>query len=511
MLWAGVMALLPSAVMAFQGLSGLSPAPVRLPLSARSAGFVMAEGDYSELVRKKRRDIFMHKEWVQHRDSSRFFTNMKSLYRSSVFQAVKGQVAFITATAVFCVVLNLVAVGYQDFGGVYHESNLIFPPNTYHPRASIPAQPFTIAMPALSLLLVFRTNTGYARWNEARTLWGGVINNCRNIARQANLMYPDDAKGKEMRTEMTANTAVFAKALRNFLRGPEDDAKFRSEMMEMVEQGLISEAQVEATMAAKNRPMFCVSAMSENLKQSGVDANDRVRIDRTIGILVDITGACERIFKSPVPLLYSKHSSRFLTSFLFLMPFALWESAGAYWNHWISIPETYAVAYFLLGIEEIGMQIEEPFSILPLEAFCDGAIAATLTEMNTAVDTKAFGFDAGFDELETSKDTGKVVPTSPAPRPPPSPTKLVESGSDEDLSLEGYDCLDTGVYIEKHFAADEPAARKETGNDQPKLSQPGSDEPPKEDGHSSTSSASGMSGSEVFLSAARFRAQAERL
>jgi len=390
--------LIPGAVMAFQALPARSPAPATFPLPGRSAGVSMAVGDYSELAREKRRDIFMHKEWVAHRDSSRFASNMQTMFKSSVYQALKEQVFYVTAAAVFVVALNMIAVGYQDFGGVYHESNFIFPPGTYHPRASIPAQPFTIAMPALSLLLVFRTNTGYARWNEARTLWGGIINNCRNVARQANLMYPDDAKGKEMRTELTANTAVFAKALRNFLRGPEDDPTLRKEMMQMVEQGLISEEQVEATMAAKNRPMFCVSMMSANLRRSGIDSNDRVRIDRTIGILVDITGACERIFKSPVPLLYSKHSSRFLTSFLFLMPFALWESAGAYWNHWISIPETYAVSFFLLGIEKIGMQIEEPFSILPLEAFCDGAIAATMTEMNAAVDTGPFDYRGAEDD-----------------------------------------------------------------------------------------------------------------
>ena len=35
------------------------------------------------------------------------------------------------------------------------------------PALMLPALPFTILMPALSLLLVFRTNTGYARWNEA--------------------------------------------------------------------------------------------------------------------------------------------------------------------------------------------------------------------------------------------------------------------------------------------------------------------------------------------------------
>ena len=38
------------------------------------------------------------------------------------------------------------------------------------PALMLPALPFTILMPALSLLLVFRTNTGYARWNEVREL-----------------------------------------------------------------------------------------------------------------------------------------------------------------------------------------------------------------------------------------------------------------------------------------------------------------------------------------------------
>lgn len=395
-----------------------APAPTNL---LRTAGVAMVgKSEDMELDRPNRRTVFMHKEWLDHRDSNRFLKNLNTLWDSSVYKAVKGQVTLITSIAVVVVVLNMIVVGYQGFDGVYHESDFILPAGTYHPRASIPAQPFTIAMPALSLLLVFRTNTGYARWNEARTLWGGVINNCRNMARQANMMYPHDENGKMMRTKLTSNTAVFAKALRNFLRGPDDDATFRAEMMQLVEQGQMSEAQVEATMAAKNRPMFCLSAMSANLRRSGVDPNEKVRMDKTIGTLVDLTGACERIFKSPVPLVYTRHSSRFLTSFLILMPFALWESAGSYWNHWITIPEAYAISFFLFGIEEIGIQTEEPFGILPIEAFCDAAIAATMTEMNTAVDTDAFDFDKDYDALEaveavetsaTDKIEGEVKPT----------------------------------------------------------------------------------------------------
>ena len=44
--------------------------------------------------------------------------------------------------------------------------------------------PFSLTSFALSLLLVFRTNTSYERWAEAREIWGGVTNRSRDILRQ---------------------------------------------------------------------------------------------------------------------------------------------------------------------------------------------------------------------------------------------------------------------------------------------------------------------------------------
>jgi hypothetical protein len=45
-------------------------------------------------------------------------------------------------------------------------------------------QGFNLTAFALSLLLVFRTNSSYDRWWEARKLWGGVVNRTRDVARQ---------------------------------------------------------------------------------------------------------------------------------------------------------------------------------------------------------------------------------------------------------------------------------------------------------------------------------------
>ena len=45
-------------------------------------------------------------------------------------------------------------------------------------------QAFNLTSFALSLLLVFRTNTSYSRWLYARKVWGGILNRSRDLVRQ---------------------------------------------------------------------------------------------------------------------------------------------------------------------------------------------------------------------------------------------------------------------------------------------------------------------------------------
>uniref|UniRef100_A0A7S3RUQ3 Uncharacterized protein n=1 Tax=Emiliania huxleyi TaxID=2903 RepID=A0A7S3RUQ3_EMIHU len=335
---------------------------------------------YSEEQRKDRRTIFMHDDWVRHRSSERFFRNVQSIGSSGIIQSLRNEVTFVTMAAVFVVAINMLLVSYQDFDGVSHVGALA---NSNIRSVSLPALPFSIASPALSLLLVFRTNTGYSRWNEARTLWGGLINNCRNVVRQANTFFPDDPHHVMLKQRLAAETAAFIRALRNFLRGPTDDDTLRSELYELVGAGHMTPATVEKGMAASNRPMFFLSAMSATLRKAEIDPMKAARVDASISVLVDLTGANERIFKSPIPLLYTRLLSRFLTAFLLLLPLALWQALGESWNHWAVIPAELFISFFLFGIEEVGIQIEEPFSVLPLEAFCNGAIAATSQELRS--------------------------------------------------------------------------------------------------------------------------------
>ncbi|QAT82475.1 hypothetical protein EJ065_0870 [Corallococcus coralloides] len=55
---------------------------------------------------------------------------------------------------------------------------------------SVPALPVTLLAAALGVLLGFRNNSAYERWWEARTIWGGLVNASRTLARQVLTFLP---------------------------------------------------------------------------------------------------------------------------------------------------------------------------------------------------------------------------------------------------------------------------------------------------------------------------------
>lgn len=60
------------------------------------------------------------------------------------------------------------------------------------------------------------------------------------------------------------------------------------------------------------------------------------------------------------------HTSRFLVFWLLLLPFTLYTELG-----WGALPIAPVVTFLIFGVAEIAIDLEEPFSILPLDAICD--------------------------------------------------------------------------------------------------------------------------------------------
>jgi putative membrane protein len=231
----------------------------------------------------------------------------------------------------------------------------------WQPLESGPVQ-YTAAF--LALLLVLRTNAGYERWWEARKLWGGIVNQSRNLA-LAGLAYgPRDS---EWRERFVRWTAAFSHVCRRSLRGERD-------LQELIP--LLQDAEtVERIARAQHMPTFVAHTLGAMLREAiehgGMEPIALLAADRERAQLIDHLGGCERILKTPLPRIHTVKLRRFIVLYLLALPIAV---VGPLW--WLPGLVTALVAYPLLGIDQIAVELENPFSKrnlnhLPLGTLCE--------------------------------------------------------------------------------------------------------------------------------------------
>ena len=99
------------------------------------------------------------------------------------------------------------------------------------------------------------------------------------------------------------------------------------------------------------------------------------RLDDTMHYLLEgdlkdlamVVASCERIFTSPIPPAMSRHGTRSVIVFFLAMPFVFAASGPVV----LSAAWTFIIAFLFLGIEELGVQVEQPFQVLPLWQLCN--------------------------------------------------------------------------------------------------------------------------------------------
>ena len=218
----------------------------------------------------------------------------------------------------------------------------------------------TVLGTALGLLLVFRTNASYDRFWEGRRMWGSIVNESRNLARFCHALL---AESPTLRERTIRWLVAFVYASMHKLRG---------------EKGLGPDAdrlpagEVRAVLASDHVPLAAAAQISASLvaaRDAGLLSDILLAEgDRNVQLLIDYIGSCERIHRTPIPFAYMVHLRRALLVYCYTLPLGLVQDFG-----WWTIPCTLMVAYILLGIEEIGVEIEDPFgddeNDLPLEDF----------------------------------------------------------------------------------------------------------------------------------------------
>jgi ion channel-forming bestrophin family protein len=225
--------------------------------------------------------------------------------------------------------------------------------------------------PVTRLLAVFRTNTAYQRWDEARKNWGMNINRTRDLVRMGSAMYDRTSVTAERAEKDLKSLALctwsFVRSMQRHLSpADEDEDDFKKEITTK-----LPAAQAAAILSAIHRPNRALQDLSFAIENLPMHFMRKLELHKALTTFEDNLGSSERLLTSPVPLFYSRHTARFLTSWLLLLPFALYEPFAASWNHIAMIPATAIFSIFLFGIEELATQLEEPFTILPMQAFSD--------------------------------------------------------------------------------------------------------------------------------------------
>lgn len=199
----------------------------------------------------------------------------------------------------------------------------------------------------LGFLLVFRTNTAYERWWEGRKLWGQLVNDSRTLALRIQLLAPP-GQGHEVGTWL----AAYAAGLRDHLRG---------------ETNIESLPVPQPAAPVRHVPIYVANLIYARIATWNLELMNWVFLDRPLAGLIDVCGACERIKNTPLARSHESFIRMCILFYLLVLP------VGLDYGAWI-LPAVLLVGYFLLGIEQVAEDIQEPFGKepddLPLDRIC---------------------------------------------------------------------------------------------------------------------------------------------
>ena len=247
----------------------------------------------------------------------------------------------------------------------------------YEVSLAVPARPFEVAGAVLGFLLVLRLNAGYDRWWEARKLWGGIANQTRNLAIIGLAYGPTE---KHWRLHFIQWIASLPHVMRRSLRG-------EHKLPELSD--LLTEKQIGWLLTNLHMPNAVsreIASLLAEARTKGMDGFSFIEAERHRGLLIDYLGGCERILKTPLARSGAVQARQLIFIFLVTLPLALFDDfegtligavVDAHEGHrvWLIPLFVMLLAYMLLALDRIGMELQNPFDtqridFLPLDSIC---------------------------------------------------------------------------------------------------------------------------------------------
>eukprot|EP01025_Chloroclados_australasicus_P036398 TRINITY_DN370_c0_g2_i1.p1 TRINITY_DN370_c0_g2~~TRINITY_DN370_c0_g2_i1.p1 ORF type:complete len:451 (-),score=15.42 TRINITY_DN370_c0_g2_i1:1767-3026(-) len=299
--------------------------------------------DYQKEYMRSRvcKRVFTEQRWASHRSTKRYGRHLMAIVRSRIFKALIQPVGYLTGIALMLSVYETLC----DFSLI---------PASFCFSLDVQIDPFNLTSFALALLLVFRTNTSYSRWEQGHVAWEQIAAHSRGLIRESCVWL----RSNVLQEKLGLWTCVFVHCLMSELREDVD--------LEYQIEDLLSPKELQMIMKSNDKASTALQVLSNLVESEQASVDFKCQLFVPIRELENSLIRARRILMAPIPQSYTRHTTRFLMIWLAFLPFSLWHEI-----HWFTAPATAITAFLLLGIDELGVQIEEPFSILPLEHYCN--------------------------------------------------------------------------------------------------------------------------------------------
>lgn len=214
--------------------------------------------------------------------------------------------------------------------------------------------PFPMVGISLAIFLGFRNNASYARFAEARHIWGQLLIAARALASQAITYLPQKTSGLD-RQLLLRRLVAFVYALKHQLR--------RTDPLPDLARHLPAD-DVQRLQGMTYQPvalLHWVRAMLHDAVERQPGQTQLLwMLDTQLNDLAATVAGCERIKNTPIPYPYGVLVHRTVYMYCFLLPLGLVDAIGVA-TPLISV----FVAYTLFALEAIAQQIAEPFGLAP--------------------------------------------------------------------------------------------------------------------------------------------------
>ncbi|VEU33523.1 unnamed protein product [Pseudo-nitzschia multistriata] len=218
----------------------------------------------------------------------------------------------------------------------------------------------------ISILLALKTNRSLNRLFEARSVWGKMIRVCTSLAGMTvNYISPID---QELGILMGRYLAAFGWCMKGKLRGEDDSLVLRtllpSSEMQWIETCSNAVGGISDNPSAIIFRLRSIVAKITNGSEGRLSIAASQVMEQRLGELESSVGICKKIVASPIPPTFTRMTSRVLCLFLGFLPLAL-VSSGMQSPVAILVIVTF-LSYIFVGIDEIGVEVEYPFPLLPM-------------------------------------------------------------------------------------------------------------------------------------------------